>query len=486
VHILVIFYQGQRAGLSRDEAIPHALGHSGLAVLMTGLTTAGGLASFAWAEIRPVGELGVVGPLGVLVAMVYALVLLPALLALLPIRGEGRVRGARNAFLVGAVVATGRFSVRHPARVIGVSALLLAVAAVGASRLRFFNDYMTWFPAHEPLVSATRLVDEELRGSVTLEAVVDTGRTNGLHDPELLRRLEEVGAASRSIRRGDLFIGKAVSIADLLKETHQALNENRPEFYAIPSSRPLVAQELLLFENSGSDDLEQLVDSRFSRARISMRIPWTDWMLYPAFLEAVRTRFAEILGDDVELHLTGFSALMARAARSFVVTMTQSYVLALLIITPLMIFLLGNLGRGLLSMLPNLAPILLTLGLMGWLGIPLDMSTTLLGGIVIGLAVDDTIHFVHRFERDHQRLGDAERAVQATLETTGAAMLFTTVVLGAGFLVFTRAYMENIVTFGVLCAFATVAAFLADVTLAPALMALVTRRRAGDARPASG
>jgi predicted RND superfamily exporter protein len=408
--------------------------------------------------------------------MVYALVLLPALLALLPIRGEGRVRGARNAFLVGAVVATGRFSVRHPARVIGVSALLLAVAAVGASRLRFFNDYMTWFPAHEPLVSATRLVDEELRGSVTLEAVVDTGRTNGLHDPELLRRLEEVGVASQSIRRGDLFIGKAVSIVDLLKETHQALNENRPEFYAIPSSRPLVAQELLLFENSGSDDLEELVDPRFSRARISMRIPWTDWMLYPAFLEEVQARFAEILGDDVEFHLTGFSALMARAAISFVVTMTQSYVLALLIITPLMIFLLGNLGR----------PILLTLGLMGWLGIPLDMSTTLLGGIVIGLAVDDTIHFVHRFERDHQRLGDAERAVQATLETTGAAMLFTSVVLGAGFLVFTRAYMENIATFGVLCAFATVAAFLADVTLAPALMAVVTRRRDRGAHPASG
>ena len=71
---------------------------------------------------------------------------------------------------------------------------------------------------------------------------------------------------------------------DVLKETHQALNENRPEFYAIPSSRRLVAQELLLFENSGSDDLEELVDSQFSRARISMRIPWTDWMLYPAFL----------------------------------------------------------------------------------------------------------------------------------------------------------------------------------------------------------
>jgi len=166
--------------------------------------------------------------------------------------------------------------------------------------------------------------------------------------------------------------------------------------------------------------------------------------------------------------------------------MAQSYALALLIITPLMIFLLGSLGRGLLSMAPNLAPILLTLGLMGWLDIPLDMSTTLIGGIIIGLAVDDTIHFMHRFNLGYRQTGDAQRAVREALETTGSAMLFTSLVLGAGFLVFAFAYMQNIVGFGLLCTFATATAFLADVTLAPALMVLATggaarRIRASDA-----
>jgi predicted RND superfamily exporter protein len=195
----------------------------------------------------------------------------------------------------------------------------------------------------------------------------------------------------------------------------------------------------------------------------------------------MRWHVEEIFGDGVRVHLTGFSALMARAATSFVDTMVSSYILALIIITPLMIFLLGSFRRGLLSMLPNLAPILLTLGLMGGFGIPLDMTTTLLGGIVIGLAVDDTIHFMHRFNRTYDQTGDSERAVRETLETTGTAMLFTSVVLGAGFLIFTLAYMQNIVTFGVLCAFATATAFLADVTLAPALMVLVTRRARGAA-----
>jgi predicted RND superfamily exporter protein len=486
VHILVIFFQRLADGRSRQEAVRYALGHSGLAVAMTGLTTAGGLASFAWADVAPVSHLGVVGPLGVVFAMVFALVLLPALLAVVPLRGTAAVRQRRGTLPTRVVVACGRVCARHPWTVVGVSALTLALAAVGASRLRFANDYMLWFPAHEPLRSATELLDRELRGVVTLEAVVDSRDVNGLYAPELLDRIDRLALANRSVRHGDLFIGKTVSLTDVLKETHQALNENRAEFYAVPDNRQLVAQEMLLFENSGSDDLEELVDTQFSKARISMKVPWADWMLYPAFLDAMQRHAEEILGDGVRVRLTGFSALMARAAASFIVTMARSYVLALLIITPLMIFLLGRMGPGLLSMAPNLAPVLLTLGLMGWLDVPLDMSTMLIGGIIIGLAVDDTIHFMHRFNRYHEASGDPYQAVSDTLETTGTAMLFTSVVLAAGFLVYTLAYMANIAMFGLLSAFATLAAFLADVTLGPALMILVTRGGAHDPKPGTG
>ena len=482
VHILVVFLQRLDRGFRRREAITYALGHSGLAVLMTSLTTAGGLFSFAWAEVAPVGELGVVGPLGVLIAMAFSVVLLPALLAVVPLRGEGRAVRPKRAWLRRLVVGCGEYSAQRPWTVVAASALVLALSGVGAGQLRVANDYMTWFPDGDPLRAATELIDRELRGAVTLEAVVETGEENGLHAPELLRRIEELATANQSIRHRDLFIGKTVSVVDVLKETHRALNENRADYYAIPDGRPLVAQELLLFESSGSDDLEELVDSRFSKARVSMKIPWVDWMLYPEFLEKMRWHVEAILGDEVRFHLTGFSAVMARAAATFNVTMARSYVMALLIITPLMIFLLGSLGRGALSMVPNLAPILLTLGVMGWLGIALDMSTLLIGGIIIGLAVDDTIHFMHGFNRRYEETGDPYRAVRETLETTGAAMLFTSVVLAAGFLVFTLAYMTNVVVFGLLCGFATVMAFLADVTLAPALMILVTRGRAGSAR----
>jgi predicted RND superfamily exporter protein len=214
----------------REEAITYALGHSGLAVAMTSLTTAGGLASFAWADVRPVAELGVVGPLGVTLAMVFSLVLLPALLAVVPLRARRGAGRPANAQLQGAVVALGRLSARRPWSVVVLSALVLVLAGIGASRLRFENDYFEWFPEGDPLRVAMEVIDRELGGSVMLEAVVDTGEENGLHTPELLRRFEAVAAANRSVRHGELFIGKTISLVDVLKETHRALNEDRAEF----------------------------------------------------------------------------------------------------------------------------------------------------------------------------------------------------------------------------------------------------------------
>jgi predicted RND superfamily exporter protein len=130
-------------------------------------------------------------------------------------------------------------------------------------------------------------------------------------------------------------------------------------------------------------------------------------------------------------------------------------------------------------MIPNLVPIAFTLGLMGWLGIPLDMFTLMIGTIAIGLAVDDTIHFMHNFRRYYDETGNPEESVQRTLASAGQAMLFTTLVLAAGFLVYTQAYMVNLIAFGLLITVAITLAFVADVTLAPALVVMLTRKRNG-------
>ena len=156
--------------------------------------------------------------------------------------------------------------------------------------------------------------------------------------------------------------------------------------------------------------------------------------------------------------------------------MLRSYSTALVIITLLMVLLIGRVRLGLLTMIPNLAPVLFTLGMMGWLGFPLDMISLMTASIVIGLAVDDTIHFMHNFRREFESGQEVEAAVDHTLRSTGQALLFTSCVLAFGFLMYTQAYMLHIYSFGVTVSTAIVVAFLADVTLAPALVATFAKR----------
>ncbi len=477
IHILVIVYRQLDAGLPRNEAIVYALSHSGLAVVMTSVTTAAGLLSFSVAKLEPVAQLGVVAPFGVMLAMFYSLVLLPAVLAVVPLKRKRRGRDLGIAAVGAALARLGDSVTRKPGRVIAVWTVLVLVAIPGIRLAHFSHDGMKWFPKQDPIRQAADLIDEEFEGSGGMEVIIHTQRENGLHDPDVMRRIEQAMRHTETLMVDGHKISQTFSLVDIVKETHQALNENRHEFYSLPTDRQLLAQELLLFENSGSDDLEDVTDSQFSQARMSLRMHWVDAMVMPPFLEELRPQLAAILGPDLDFEFTGGGVVFTRIFENMIVSLARSYVIALLVITPLMILLIGSWKRGLVAMIPNLIPVYLTIALMGFVGIPLDAMTLLIGGVIIGVAVDDTIHFMHKFNRYYEESGDPAAAVHETLVTTGSAMLFTSLVLSLGFAVFMGGYMVNIFWLGLLLSFAVAVAFLADVTLAPALMMWVTSKR---------
>ena len=273
-------------------------------------------------------------------------------------------------------------------------------------------------------------------------------------------------------------VADAVSIREIVEETHQALNENRSEMRRVPDSRNAVAQELLLFEQSGSDDTEELVDAEYRMTRLNLRIPFVDALLFPDFLEDASAVIANRLDGRATFQITGLMTLLSDIFDAVIVSMSRSYVFAFCVITPLMMLLLGSLRRGLVSMVPNLLPIVAVLAVMGWGRIAIDTTTMMVGAMVIGIAVDDTIHFMHKFHRYFEQSGNVEASVCETLRTTGSALLFTTFVLIAGFSVFGLSEMANMRIFGLLSAFAAAVALLADVLIAPALLAVVEGARA--------
>jgi predicted RND superfamily exporter protein len=422
-----------------------------------------------------------------MLALAYSLVLLPALLAVWPLDPTPRRRGISARGAVDRLLAVaGDWSTRHPRRVVLGAAGIALLALPGVLKVRFSHDGIRWFPPDDPLRVALELVDREFGGASSMEVLVRTGRENGLHEPDALRRIERLMSYSETLEAAGRPIRKSVSLVNVVKETNRALHENRDEFYSLPGERQLIAQELLLFENSGTDDLEDVTDTRFETARVTIRTPWADAMLYPPFLAAVERGARDIL-SGMQFEVTGGAVLFTRVFQAVIYSMASSYVFTLAVITPLMVLLIGNLRRGLLAMIPNLLPVYLVLALMGFAGIPLDASTLLIGGVIVGLAVDDTIHFMHKFGRYLDERGDARFAVHETLATTGSALLFTSLVLALGFAVLLAGYMQNTFWFGLLALTATVIAFVADILLGPALMVLVTdRQRRTASAPALG
>ena len=484
VHLLAIFYrelqqrspplQGREA---REQAIAAAMGHSGQAIVMTSLTTAAGLISFAGAEVAPVADLGVVAAAGILIALPYTLMLLPALLALTPIKPpQGEAAERRSQRMEGLLLWIADFSVQRRGMVLAVSAALVLFGLAGAMQVQFSHAPHRWLSTSNAVRQANDFVDAHMNGASSVEVIVYTGEENGLYAPRRMAALAALGESVSAIDEGELRVGKTLSVVDIQHEINQALNENRPEFYTTPDNRALIAQEMLLFANSGSDDLEDFVDSGFSQARFTVKMPWVDSMLYSDFITDLKQRFHAEFGTDTPVVVTGMIALLSRTMSASIKTLAESYVIAAGVITLMMILLLGNVRLGLVSMIPNVTPIILTVGLMGWLGLPMDLFTILIGSIAIGLAVDDTIHFMHNFRRYHLRTRDVAEAVRLTLTSTGRAMLVTTAVLSTGFFLYMFSSLSNLFNFGLLTGFTIVMALLADFFLAPALMATMDDR----------
>jgi predicted RND superfamily exporter protein len=371
-------------------------------------------------------------------------------------------------------IATG-----YPKAIVSVSALIILVAIFFAAQLRFSHFPLNWFPEDNASRVATEVVDDKLRGSITLEVIIDTGNANGLYEPSTLNKIQKATDYLNSIQTQAYFVGKTLSLVDVIKETNKALNENKAEFYTIPQDKNLVAQELFLFENSGSDDLQDFVSSDFSKARITVKVPYVDALAYNQFIDQVQAQLDQEFSGVAKVSLTGISVLLSVIMEKSIYSSAVSYVLAFGLIAIMMIILIGNVKIGLISMIPNVLPILFLSTIMVILDMPLDMFTMLIGAIALGLAVDDTVHFMHNFRRYELEFNDVDKAVRLTLLGTGRAIIVTSIVLSLGFLVLTTATMSNMFNFGILTASAIFIALLADFFLVPAIMKLMIHNK-GD------
>lgn len=472
VHVLSIFFDKFNKTGDKKEALSYTLGHSGLAIAMTSITTAIGVGSFSGSEVAPISDLGIFASLGVMVSLVLTLTLLPALLSITKLKpkpqdGPGKIDELMKKLAV--------IPVQHTKGVLFGSLGLVLISLIVATQIELSHNPLQWFQPDNENRVATEIIDKDMNGTVTIEVVVDTQAENGWVDPVRLKELNDFSSRVEAYVDEYTHVGKVVSLATIVKETNRALHANKQAYYTIPTDKNLVSQELLLFENTGSDDLEDVVDTQFSKARITIKLPWTDTVQAVNVLNYIKEESVKSFPEQ-KVKTTGMIPLLINTFANAVHSSVRSYFIAAIAISFMMMLILGSVRIGLLSMVPNLAPIIVGLLLMYVANIPLDMFTLLIGSIAIGLAVDDTIHFMHNFRRYYLQSGDSAKAIEQTFFTTGKAMVITTIVLSLGFFAYLAANMISVQNFGLLTASVIIFALLSDLLLAPALMIVASKR----------
>jgi predicted RND superfamily exporter protein len=474
IHILSIFYHKYDESGDKNYSISYAIGHSGLAVFMTSLTTAASLASFGISDIAPVAALGIFSAIGVTMALLFTLVFIPIILSLIPI---GHKKKDEDSFLDSFMIKIANFSISYYKSIAFSSLVVIIISLVMASQMNFSHNPLHWFKKDNSVRINTETIDQELRGSISIEIVIDTKRENGVYSPEFLNKIQKVTKEIYTYEGENYFIGKVVSINDVLKEINMALNENRQEYYAIPQNKKLIAQEFLLFENSGSDDLEDIVDNQFSKTRISIKAPWVDSVEYVELINKIDTLLKDEFKGMADVSITGTLPILATTITKSIESSIESYIIAFGVIALLLVILIGSFKLGFLSMIPNLTPIMFALAFMVFYELPLDMFTILIGAIAIGMVVDDTIHYMHNFKRYYLVHNDIDEAIRLTLHSTGRAILITSLVLSSGFLVFMFASMNNLFNFGLITGITVLVAMFTNLVLSGSLIKLFLTNR---------
>ncbi len=497
IHILSIFYKYYDNGMEKKQAITTAVSETAIAVLLTTVTTAVGLLSFTASDMMPTFTMGLFGAIGVIMALFYTIALVPSLLTILPIKRRTELELTSDAdhntnqpekvsnilqWVDRCIDAFADLGINHAKKVVIGSTLLSLLALIGLFNTHFEHNPLDWYPEENDLRTAMNIADTRMDGTMTAYILLDTQEKNGLYEPAVLNAIEAIEARIKNYHYKDIDALEATSILSVVKETHQALNFNKPEFFTIPQTRDMVAQELLLFE-SGSDDTYDFADFDLRVARINMQLKWSNVLHYREYSKLLKIEIEQVLAahqlDHITVDVIGLLPIFGETIYSLLFDTIESYMMAFIFVFIIMLMLMGNLRGGLIAFAPNIFPILITVGMIGLLGIPLNIITSTIGCIIIGISVDDTIHFMHHFRRysELDDKNDIKTVIHKTLQTCGRAIFFTSVVLVGGFIVHLTGELSTNKEFGWLLSFAILVALIANLILAPALMTLFWKNK---------
>ncbi len=516
VHVMSSYLFFRRDGKKHDEALSKAYGKTGVPILLTTITTMAGMSSLAVTGMPMFVQFGLSSAAGVFFAFLYTIYLLPVLLnywhpmqvkkisqsdenrkssiksvalfmkskalSVLCFFAKPLMRGAKKVGLVWLVSADWLQPLldKIPAFVERFRYLIAVVffggffvCLYGATQVKIDSNLVELYSDDVPIVQAYDIVDDNMMGTGNMVIVVDTAKSDGIMDPDVLTAMDRL--QNKIEANYSDYIIRTNSLADLVKDTH-AIMQSSEEFRTIPDSQIAVSQLLYLFNSSNPEERRALVSDDFSKSHISVQLRNAGSNEYKEFFKEIQkdinSEFNKLTASypEIEVQITGSFALMMRLADKISKNQFKSLAIAAVVISLLLMLTLGSLQAGVMSIIPNLIPATLAFGLMGLFEIPLDTDTLMIAPLIIGIAVDDTIHFISHYRMSLAQNHNMKFALVETIKEVGQAVTFTTLILGCGFFMLTFSDYLGLAKIGGFGSLAIFVALLCDLLFFPALI----------------
>lgn len=465
---------------NQAKSLQRVITKVGNATLMTNLTTASGFATFILTESTLLKEFGVVASINILAIFLLSLLIIPIFYSYLRLPKQRHLKHLNLNWITGIADWMQRMVKHHKISIFVISLLLLVSSIIGIYTIRVSGSLLEDMPKSAQFYKDIRFFEEEFEGILPLEILIDTEREKGVMKLATLKKMEEL----QELLAEEEEFSKPVSVVNLVKYSKQAYYNANPEYYQLPSS---MEQNFILpyAKDLGEADnniLSTYVDStgRYARMTTFMKDIGTEEMeeieedLWPA----VNKIFPE---ERYDVKMTGKALVFQKGTNYLVKNLVISLSLAIFLIALLMAWMFRSFKMILVSLIPNLLPLLVTAGLMGFLGVPIKPSTILVFSIAFGISVDDTIHFLAKYRQELKANNwKIKRSVYAALRETGVSMFYTSIVLFFGFSVFMISSFGGTVALGGLVSATLLFAMLSNLLLLPALLLALHKEIANE------
>lgn len=459
---------------NKVKSLQRVITKIGNATLMTNVTTASGFATFILTESKLLKEFGVVASLSILAIFILCLLIIPIIYTFLPYPKDRHLEHLNKKWIGGFVNWIEYMVKQHRIAIYASSVILLIISFIGVYQIKISGSLIEDMPKKTEFFNDIRFFEEEFNGIMPLEIMVDTKRKKGVMQLSTLKRMNEL--ENLIIETPEL--SKPISVVDLVKYSKQAYYNGNPKYYQLPTSQEN-SFILSYAKNSSSnvDLLKNFVDSTGQYARITtfMKDIGTDKML--RIEENLQNKIDNVFPKEkYNITMTGKALVFQKGTQYLVKNLAISLSLAILLISLFMAYMFRSGRMIIVSLIPNLLPLLITAGLMGYLGVPIKPSTILVFSIAFGISVDDTIHFLAKYRQELQaNRWKIKTSVYGALKETGVSMFYTSIVLFFGFSVFTISNFGGTVALGALVSATLLFAMLSNLLLLPSLLLSLER-----------